>query len=203
MNTRLGLLGLLLVLLGLGLAAWAWSARGGSAPARETAQPGPGAGVQEPQEAPVERRAPPAPPAEAEPDDPDPVAMDVAAEAEPVEAGERPLLQQTPSDWLLTYGEASRDEVQREVEALRERFAEESKVTLKLAMAEGRFEVVPADAPPVSDPDDPNGLIVSESDAGDGQVQRLVLYPHDAPELYALRTKLQWLEARLAALGDG
>jgi hypothetical protein len=204
MNTRLGLLGVLLLLLGSGLFAWAWSARSGSAPASETARPGPGGGAPVSQDEPVERVVPPAPTPEDEPvEEPVEVAAEPAGEAEPAPVVERPLLQQTASDWLLEYGEASRAELEREVESLRERFAEDSRVAFKLRMAEGQVEVVAADAPPVSDPDDPNGLIVSEEDAGDGKVQRIVLYPQDAPGLYALRTKLQWLEGRLATLGDG
>jgi len=86
---------------------------------------------------------------------------------------------------------------------LGERFAEESKIELKTRLASGEFELVDAGQPSLIDPDDPNGLIgMRKQGPGEGQVQQVVLYPTDAPELYALRTKIQWLQRRIDTLGE-
>jgi len=203
MSTRLGLIGVLLALCGVGLFAWAWSSRGEVEPNSEVATPTGSAPVQDSGPSQVELRAPA--PDEPPASEPEPA---VEVEPEPEEAPApvpvaRPLLDQSATDWMVEYAETPLEDVERDLEALTERIAEESKVAFKTALAEGQFEVVPAGTPAPSAPDDPNGLFVSDRDAGDGNVQRVVLYPHNAPQLYALRSKVQWLERRRAELGGG
>ena len=205
MSSRFGLIALVLFVAGVAVFAVTWLGRdhptAGGAGAAPAPTPAPAASEAD---AGGELSAPRAPQQPVEADLVGELEAEAAAERPETPDGEKPLLDQTEADWFAQYGSASPAELATEIEALGARLAEDTKVAIKLRMASGELEVVDASQAAHIDPDDPTSLIGMQRKAPqEGQVQQLVLYPTDAPELYALRSKVQWLQERLASLGDG
>lgn len=130
------------------------------------------------------------------------------AGSEAVTAGQYAQIEQADlptealSDWTTLYGAATLAELEREREGLLAYFLERSKPAFAARFASGDSVLVPGANRYYLDQSarlEVSAVSIAGTDAG-GAVRKVVLSPKDYPELYVIKSKLNWLEPRISQL---
>ncbi len=194
---KIALLAVVLLLCGAAVLAATWVARRevpASPSAARSAGPVPASAEQG--TADVRLRAP----------DPGPAAAEQLAPQAPAASapGPRSILEEDEAWWERLYGEAALPRLELDLGALREEFQRRSKPEFERRFDDGRYEWIQGATEPRNEPWRPGALLQLEMPGGEAadQVHRVVLYPREVPELYALQAKIYWLEQRIQSFKE-
>lgn len=117
-------------------------------------------------------------------------------------ADDREIMPRSDSeeDWKRIYRNASLQDLEKEKKQLLDQFLALTRPAFSKRIAAGEFEVVSNDATlPLEDPNSEEvSLVEMLSRARGGGVRKTVLPKAEYPEIYHLKSKIKWVEGRIA-----